>query len=815
MSEALKMTLGTGDNAVDLHDYGTVSVLSQQASYSPDAFPQRETRTLVVRVDARAMQVGYNYDLLYEKMRAVRTALGQQNQVLKWVSPNSPDSGEVQLNRPVIVVSHDMPEDPNGWGVFWQQINITFRYELDRPQTGAITATVEGTATPHVPISLGQVTEWSDDWKNNFYSEWKNIKQRSPGTVTASGELFEGLAEVRADDAVDGRVALLVTRVADLNSQLRNGANVTLNYGTFIVNRLVKVESFNARLVDAATGKIAWTGSFSYTLFPSEAGYCGAEFTSGLSQDKETGMESLALAGKITAATQVLAMAKLSSLVSQMKAMYGFADANQTRTDVTQSWLNVNDTDGRTDADTTANKTPLGAATSTPGTAFLELSFNYAWTKKAANILSYTLNISDQDDLKSGLITRTYSGSVVASSTDEDAAYAKALAKARELGSDGPKHPFRVSANETRADRQTVAQNAAGTTEFLRVEFSYVYQIKGSRIYLELTSSVTEEAFGESQERMSGFLVAADEATARSQYALLVRAAYATRIVRSETLDVRTERAPDGYGLRAVGSDAITNQAVTNAGMFTRLDFSFALFKPKETGVFGIKYGLQIVNDYVARTTNTTVSGLFVAAPAQLAAIEAGTANELDTFLATLTGYGTRINRQIDVDKEQVGTLKDTVMVRFSVQYTKALVGGAALLKCQLSEEISYSGKRWVFQDVPDPDIGFTRAQDCGVVPAKRTVNGTVSAIDEVAAMGWIALQRSNAGGLWAKFPGTNPDGVLPQNRRYEDPPKITRSFEFVPMDPTALARGTSPTFQICNVSFTFSETIPNLPAPF
>jgi hypothetical protein len=769
---------------VDFHELGNVSVREISSAYTPEEFPQKETRTVSVRIDTWGRESGYNYDALRNALKEAQEALRKPNQLLTWISPGADSTGgDTQLERPAMVVSHDFPEDPNAWGVYQQQLNIAFRYELDNAaDSGALTVTVVG-PNETSPISMGQVHAWKDDYRNNFYSEWKNIRQRSTGTVTCAGEIFHGLGETGA--TADNRLASCVSDLDELKAKLTEGRYITLTYGpedNRLFDRTVKIESFSADIGQRPLlGSIRWEMTVSYTLFPDEDGYAGAEFTSALSKDMENGRETLTISGDITAATEALALSKLTVLQATVLAAYGASGVNQTRNDVTKSWVNANDTQ-------TLNE-------GLDKTAFMKLSFTCAYDFKQVNVQSYALTISDSDDLESGLITRTYAGHVIcSSSTSEEAAYLAAVAVARSLGD--KKHPFRVNKTETRNDRKLVNQ---GSAEFLRLDFSYSYRIKGSRIYLQLATSTSHDTFGESAERVSGFVVAESSAVANQAYQTNVRALYANRLIRNETFDERK----DAVQL----ADAwYPGSGMTE--MWQRFDFSLAAYKEKPAGTYAIKYGVRVASDYMQLTQSTTIEGVFYGGAEYYAAVEAETPNPLKTLIKTFTAtHGKLTNFQYDYDREAIGTADPTTIgMRFSASYTKAMPVTAMIVKCSLREEITYSGTRNVLQDNP---AGVSVRQACGITPGSRTVSGTVTAVNETVALAWVQRQHS-ATGLLQNWRGTKPAdaGV------YEEPITISTDFEFPPLT-DGIGRATGVNVQMCAMSFTFKQIIPNLPAPF
>jgi hypothetical protein len=103
---------------------------------------------------------------------------------------------------------------------------------------------------------------------------------------------------------------------------------------------------------------------------------------------------------------------------------------------------------------------------------------------------------------------------------------------------------------------------------------------------------------------------------------------------------------------------------------------------------------------------------------------------------------------------------------------------------------------RWQFQPVPD---GESVPQNCGIEHGSRTVSGTVVAT-EPAAMAWVKKQHA------LPFPTGTGGGGAPAIR-YESPPRIQRSWEFLPItDGSARGSGSNATF--VRVSFTFQETL-------
>ena len=135
-----------------------------------------------------------------------------------------------------------------------------------------------------------------------------------------------------------------------------------------------------------------------------------------------------------------------------------------------------------------------------------------------------------------------------------------------------------------------------------------------------------------------------------------------------------------------------------------RLDFSFAVFKPKATGVFTIKYGLEVEVDYTTLKSMTTVTGRFLGSPTILVnAAQETTGNKLDEFLGAFS-FGKLVRTRRKHDHEKVGTTTDELLaLDFSNTYQGVVAPPNQILQCELNEEEPlYTGTRWQFQPVPD-----------------------------------------------------------------------------------------------------------------
>ena len=460
-------------NGFALDSLGEVSVLSQSGRMVPDQLGQKEIRQLHIRIEMFEQDYDTNYSLI---MRA-RTALEAQNQELIWISPGvtlydaQTSPGTTQLDRPVIVVSHDFPEYPNAWGTYNQQINVVVEYEYDLRVTDPggtvfMGGTFQQTGSAGQPTNLGMVFEFHPSYRATKYSELRNIRDRAAGIANLKGELFVGLTDLNG--AGDTRRAQLLAMSIALEAQV-NGRDGTLIFGlagsTTFFNQVVRVSAFEAHVNQALNG-IEWTMTADWTEFPNEATYAAADFHVERSEDREAGEKFVRLTGTIGAPTPTIANAKLTLLMQTVLYNAQAADGDPlwaglapVRFNTNPRYINSDDTQSFATVQANQQMGTDVAGVPTSNSVFLTLDFSIEWRKKSSSLLSWKLTINTQDDAATGLQRVSFSGSVVASGVNANAAWNTAVAQARVLGDQ--KYPFRMSYTETRHDRFLDAEGSA------------------------------------------------------------------------------------------------------------------------------------------------------------------------------------------------------------------------------------------------------------------------------------------------------------------------------------------------------------------
>lgn len=770
----MKFWIGTPANpqALAVHDLGEVILSSQQSSFEPVEMPVKETRTLVIRCDVWEQSYRDNYNLIEQIRNALRGSI-EANIYLKMPDHRYSDGvtmhvipGEDVLNRPCTIVDYNLPDDPNAAGTYQQAIVITCRFELvDLQKEGSDHLRAAFTKTGSGVIELGKVTNFRKGFRQSYYSEWRNLRERSTGQGACSGELLVTTTAV----AVATRRAELKTLIDQLEEEL-NDKDGTLAYGPEggrFFDQLVKVENFSAEINQAVNG-IRWTMDFSYTNYPNEATYAGADYTVDSREDKEAGDQVFTISGRIIAATETIALTKLAAIRTAAMTQYGFNASHLVSAGKTPRHINADD-----------------------GATFLEMAVNETYRMRMSNVLSYTLQVTTGVEDTNGMMTLTYSGKVVASGATASSAYTTAAAKARELGDN--KHPFRVSGRLTRNDRQT---DSTAAVEHISVDFSFDYKVKATRVYLEVESSTSSDTFGADVERVSGFVVAASYATAVQMYRDLVRNAYDNRLVQNEDLGQGAQRMAKG----AYSSTGTWTASSGTTDLFTRLSFSFNAFKEK-TGGHALQYAVTSSYDYVALSEQVSVKGTLSGTQAVLqAALDRASGNVLDTFLnGFVTGTRKRVSGDRNGNRQKAAAIDALLTVEFSETYQGRIPSLSQIIECEVSEDIVYSGTRYVAQDIPD---GPSIVQDCGITPGSRVISGSVIAATEAACMTFIESMRVLA------FPTGTGGGVAPTTR-YRNPARISTSFTFVPQT-SGVPRGEGANFQAVKKTFEFSEILPS-----
>jgi hypothetical protein len=242
-----------------------------------------------------------------------------------------------------ILVMNVTPQliDDDADGATFTELNFNVEYRKWKKSNQAATFG----ANP--AVSLGNVRTWRERVSISRFNPLRPMRERAWDIIEAAGTWNGDLSL----SVADRRKQLLSVQRA-----MKAAVNVpqdVLKYGDF--SQMVRVTEFTAEINQAETG-IDWSLSATYTLFPDESNYTITDFQVA-TRDNFTGETTLALTGKIQAATLALAQAKLTSLALTVPAQQGYGKGTQQLTnDVTSNNLSTLD-----------------------GDSFIELNFSLSW----------------------------------------------------------------------------------------------------------------------------------------------------------------------------------------------------------------------------------------------------------------------------------------------------------------------------------------------------------------------------------------------------------------------------------------------------
>lgn len=799
-------------NAFGFEQLGKVLVLSDAGEAFPPEAPQNWRRRIKVKIHTHQPAYPDNYGLIEEGRRVLNQTQGQ----LIWL-----DENEAELaNRAVTVTGHNWPEDPNAWGTYHQALEMEFEWfePLTAEQSGCLELTVTENKPSGATMTLNGVTGRKDSVQVVRYHELRSHRQRADGMME-----FRGSHRSSSSKAIGQRRMELLAAQDALKAICTQGADIKITIGKDpdapIKEKVVRVENFTAA-VDQASWSIEWTLAVRFTDFPNEAGYAQCAFTLGRREEKESGRVTLSLAGEILAESETKARAKLAAVrAGVLPSAAPEGPYVPSRTESRSERVDGED-----------------------GATFIKLSFDEEWNRASGDVLDWNLRVSDSDDIESGFLIRTFSGSVTARGKDYDTAYATAKAKADSLG---------YGKYQTLLRRELAAvdhQNLTGSVEggpagdgivafaLVTLEFSYLYQTKGARIFYEVTSRIATETWGNDSETVSGTIVAPSESDCDTVFQQ-VRGLYAGRIVRTSELG-KAERFFGQWDYEKDTPAAATVPGPTGpipllaapTVLLVRKDFSFSVTRER-AAQGSIRYSFEVVKDFANNEKVTTISGTVWAAKAAIPD-SAEALNEeqdpagqyLEAFLTSITQGLTlgskRMSRRTPswergpllkadgsvpsvplgppVSGESEG--ENFVALDFTETWSATLSGSAAILESEVSDDFQQSGARFVVQptaaDVPV-------IQECGKEAGTRLVSGRVKGTSEGSVLTWIKNMRvlPAPSGTTGKIAGATAAGKT-------TPLRVKLTTTFVQMANVASAPVTSrPTVNVMVVTGEFSFT--------
>lgn len=632
---------------------------------------------------------------------------------------------------------------------------VELNFEVEYRDTAGLAITYQSlkpAGTNASPLlDLGTMEHFSDGYQGSLFDTMRDQRKRGGGLVTGNGRIW-----VSDSLTLAAKRAALVTIKKAIDAALVKGDHGTLNYGGFFSGN-VRVMEF-VSVIDRAFNSLGWTLTASYTKFPLENDYAICEFTSAAREDKVSGIVHQILSGRIGAPTADAAMAKLL-LIRAAAIPSGYTLESE-------------------DNNSHSASTSSGAVTGTDqgdGQTFIELTFNDAWRKTAADIVYYTLKIQDQDDTRGGFVTTSFSGQVMAKGSNQDIAFQSALAQAETLADN--KYPFKVR-SDTAANEKLFL--TAGGVTFVAVDFNFEYLRKGLRTYTELASELTKETFGQDRESVSGFIMAPNQAAALAAYQTNVRSlpVYADALVLNEKYPTLTQ---------AIISDGNNNNP---AALDQRFGFSFTVHRIK--GASGaMNYSIRPRQNILANELRTNVSGVVYAASEDAARAY------LAVYTATLN-LGSLVEQDpgsVNYQKADTAAGENTaafLSLEFNQTYVQVLSGTAAVLESECTEEVLYSGVRNVEKAIPD---NVSVIQNVGTTCGQVTINAMAKGTTEAAARAYVVKCM----------------GLLRTSGNYNQPPRIQTRFQLLELA-SDTPRAAGARVKIFVVTGTFAQLVPNLP---
>lgn len=568
------------------------------------------------------------------------------------------ENGTELVNQRVRVATDDLPDQ---WGQALKEVRVTFTGTEDLTGSSSPFDATYQSAAGGAAVTLPNVTSFKEAIRADRFSIAVPNRREAIGVATASG-----LLRANQTDAPAERRAYLLAQKAAIEAVI-DSEEGTLVYGDF--SKLVRIDSLEAD-IKGGTDELTWSLVVSYRRFPG-GDYAEADYEVDQNDDLEKQERNTVVRGTIRADDQAGAETKRDTIRNT------FATGRILRRKASTAKV-LDGVDGT-------------------GT-FVELSFAFEF-RELLEAQSYKLSISTRDDLRSGQIVITYSGTVQAATSSA------ALIRARALG-DG-KYPMRLSSTETVGTAST-----DGSEELLsEVTFAYEYLTKGSAQYAEVTGEIDRQTFGSSGNTVSGFAVAATETVARA----LARSFKPTNLLqRADRESVETLH--------------------TSETRFVKVTFSYSFHLAAIAG--SIQFSKRTVEDYENREVGTTWSGT------AWAQNEASADALINGLLVGVPGRKGANDRASNFDS---ATQTAFVSRTFTVSRIAALASsGDDILIADYSVDSTYSINATVLTPIP---FGVAFVQPAvGVIPGVRVVSGSITALNLNTARAWARTKMPTGG---------------------------------------------------------------------
>ncbi len=334
-----------------LHDVGELSI-SQGREYEGGENPYRARVTLRVVLNVFEDTFVANRQLLERTIEAVRS----QHQVLRWADA---ETGNEWVNQTAVVTSHNLPDDPNGWGTWEGQVEIVFAYYEQNLETNFIPFTI---AAGGVDLQMGLVLGWKEELASDYFDTAHDARRLPALRRSVRGVFLANAAAELAD-----RQAELQGKAKLWRESLLGVAGGKAQYTFGIESGEAKVESLRAD-PDQPANQILWELVMLEPLVGDPETWVFADYTITLKDGDlitshgaltGTGEQFLTVTGKVTAKKVSVAVPRIDIIRQGAANGFGFQAGELLRSEIGQGI----------------------ASTLRDGTQFLEATFTLEWRR--------------------------------------------------------------------------------------------------------------------------------------------------------------------------------------------------------------------------------------------------------------------------------------------------------------------------------------------------------------------------------------------------------------------------------------------------
>lgn len=610
------------------------------------------------------------------------------------------DEGGLVVDAPAKVLRYS---EPLAWRQYQSQVSIEFS-TVDRT-LATVTAGMTLTPVGGTAVELGDIT----DWKEGLTTSRPTVDLPNRNESRAA---FSGSGKIHADPGLSetARRNWLLAKAAAIRAA-GGSREATIAYGN--QSYLVRVDKVEAQLAGQGSEYLIWSIEAHQRSFPTTA--AEADFRVVYTTDHTTGTVRIAVTGEVRAPTESDANAKVASIRAIFQSGRGLQE------------------------DRVEHQQMSDAATG--DYSHVKSSFSLGFIDLNASVVNWNLTVSTKRDVRSGQVTTTYSGSVLASSQ------AVALAKARDLGKG--KMPFPLTESET---NQYEKSGEGDVQRHMRCDFSYDYQtgLASGEIHAEVRLETAHDFYGPTSVTIQGTVRATSAAAALTFGRLFKQGGYL----------VLSEQEGQAHEYRDTTSNALLQQVT----------FTYSYLAPHTEITIG--YAREESNDYEAQETMVTYSGTVFAATENLSRLA----------VTSLTGgslAGRRMNDRFNARYKLHGSKSVLEGYDFSVQIKANVFQGVLALPAIWEASFQISRTFAIQQVVVTPIVFGTPVVQTGLglIPGSIVLNCSLRGNNLAAMREWARGKRAlvTGGSTYAQPPKETESTIM---KRYEQETVKEHTFD-------------------------------------